>query len=250
MSTVAIIQARMGSTRLPGKVLERIGGKPLLEYVVRRTQRAETVTKVVVATSTEPRDGVIERCCGEVGVDCFRGDEGDVLDRYYRAAVAYGAESVVRVTADCPLICPEVIDRVVRVYRGGDYDYVSNTAPRTYPDGLDTEVMSIGALSRAWEEAKRPWQREHVTPYIRENPGVFRMQNVRNEVDLSSWRWTVDEARDLELVRAVYARVGNDGAGMAELVRVVESDRGLRLINAGIQRTEGRRVSLEKDQRA
>src|ERR1700677_3708330 len=142
----AIVQARMGSTRLPGKVLEIIAGKPMLEHVVERLGRSETVAKIVVATSSEPEDGQIEAQCVRFGIACFRGSKDDVLDRYYRTAESCQADPIVRITADCPLIDPQVVDRVVRTFIEGENDYVSNIHPPTYPDGLDVEVLSSAAL--------------------------------------------------------------------------------------------------------
>jgi spore coat polysaccharide biosynthesis protein SpsF (cytidylyltransferase family) len=244
---VAIIQARMSSTRLPGKVLMPIGDRPLLECVVRRTRRAGSLSKVVVATSDRPADDAIESFCRLQGVPCFRGDELDVLDRYYQAARSHGAEAVVRVTADCPFIDPAVIDRVVATYLRGGYDYVANINPPTYPDGLDTEVFSTDALTRAWKEGRLPTYREHVTTYIRFHPNAFRIHNVRHDPDLSSLRWTVDEPRDLQFIREVYGRLGDDEFGMDDVLRVLREEPALGQINVGIERDAGLKASMRKD---
>jgi spore coat polysaccharide biosynthesis protein SpsF (cytidylyltransferase family) len=164
---VAIIQARMGSSRLPGKTIADVAGRPLLLHVVERTQRARRVDKVVVATTDRSSDDPIADLCQREGIQCFRGSEDDVLDRFYRTAQAHGADVVVRITADCPLIDAAVIDKVIARFQAGDCDYVSNILRYTYPDGLDTEVFSFAALERAWREAKKPSEREHVTPYLR-----------------------------------------------------------------------------------
>lgn len=212
---VAIIQARMGSTRLPEKVLLKIAGYPMLEHVVNRTKMAASLDSVVVATSTEPQDDAIANYCDETSVTCFRGSESDVLDRYYEGARAVGADTIVRITADCPLIAPEVIDRVVRRYRESSADYATNILYYTYPDGLDVEVFSYGALERAWESAKTNYEREHVTPYIQECD-EFNCLNVENLVDLSEYsfydedqvlRWTVDYPSDIEFVRDIYGHL-------------------------------------------
>src|SRR5262249_12160461 len=169
MRTVAIVQARMGSSRLPGKVLQDLGGEPMLARVLSRLGRSRTLDEVVVATTTEPADDILERFCQERGRPCFRGSEHDVLDRYYKAATAERAAVVVRITSDCPLIEPAIVDRVVAEFqeRQPGIDYASNVLPRrTYPRGLDTEVMSFAALDRAWHEDHVPASREHVTPYI------------------------------------------------------------------------------------
>jgi len=214
----------MASARLPGKVLADIAGRPMLWHVVWRTRRAETLHKVIVATSQRSTDDAVANFCADLDVDCFRGSEDDVLDRYYRAASHFGAETIVRITADCPLIDPTVIDKVVSCFLTGEHDYVTNTLRYTYPDGLDTEVFSFSALAQAWEEAGKPTEREHVTPYMRFS-GKFRTQNVENEVDLSSrnLRWTVDELADLEFVRNVFeALAKRPDFGMNDVFALLE----------------------------
>jgi spore coat polysaccharide biosynthesis protein SpsF len=206
----AIIQARIGSTRLPGKVLADIQGSPMLWHVVTRTRAAELVDEVIVATTTEPADDAIVAFCREHRVSCFRGSEKDVLDRYYGAARHYDSQAIVRITSDCPLIDPEIVDKTVRAFLKEHPDYASNCIVRTYPRGLDTEVMTFHALELAWNEARHPYQRSHVTPYIYENPERFRILSVSGEENLSAYRWTVDTPEDLEFVRSVYARCGNE----------------------------------------
>lgn len=209
MRIVAIIQARMGSTRLPGKVLMDIGGKTMLAHVVDRTRRAKLLDKILVATTLNPHDERIIVECDRLGVLVFRGREEDVLDRYYQVAREYKADVIVRITSDCPLIDPEVIDTVVRYYleNRSKLDYVSNTLTRSYPRGLDVEVFPFNILERTWREAREAYQREHVTLYIYEHPEIFRLANVKNSEDLSYLRWTVDEEKDLEFVREVYKRL-------------------------------------------
>ncbi|MEE9181107.1 MAG: glycosyltransferase family protein [candidate division NC10 bacterium] len=208
---LAIIQARMASTRLSRKVMAQIHGEPMLTRVVRRTKRARTLEEVLVATSTSEQDDAIEDLCSWEGWSCFRGKEEDVLDRYYQAANAYEGDPIVRVTADCPLIDPGLIDEVVTIFHEGEWDYVSNTLePRSFPRGLDTEVLSFKALERAWQEDKTPRWREHVTPYLYRHPDLFRLRGVRPDEDFSSLRWTVDTAQDLELARRIYAGFGGD----------------------------------------
>ena len=210
MRMTAIIQARMGSTRLPGKVLEDIGGKSMLARVVRRTQQARLVNNVIVATTVKPADDAIVNECVQLNVPVFRGGEQDVLDRYYQAAGAHHAEAIVRITSDCPLVDPDVIDRVVNAFLDARPDYASNTLERTYPRGLDTEVIASNALERAWRQATEPYQRVHVTPYLYENPDLFRLLSVTNSQENSNCRWTVDTPEDLIFVRQVYARLGDD----------------------------------------
>jgi len=218
---VAIVQARMRAARLPGKVLADIAGRPMLWYVVKRVRMARFVDQVVVATSTESADDAIAEFCAQHNFECFRGSETDVLDRFYQAAKRFDTDVVVRVTADCPLLDSQVIDRVIASYLGNGYDYVTNTLRYTYPDGLDVEVFSLEALEAAWREASLPAEREHVTPYLRAS-GRFRVHNVEHDVDLSArkLRWTVDEPPDLEFVRAVYTRIGPQGQnfGLADVL--------------------------------
>ena len=213
MRVVAIIQARTRSGRLPGKVLLELAGEPMLSRVVSRVRRAERVEEVVVATTTLGADEEIARICAQHGWPCFRGSEDDVLDRYYQAAIVHQAEAVVRITADCPLIEPTIIDQVVKAFLKGQpgLDYAANVLPpRTFPRGLDTEVMRFEALERAWREDRNPIWREHVTPYIQRNHDLFRTFSVVNGKDLSQMRWTVDTLEDLTFVRRIYDHFGQD----------------------------------------
>jgi glutamate-1-semialdehyde aminotransferase/spore coat polysaccharide biosynthesis protein SpsF (cytidylyltransferase family)/predicted dehydrogenase len=242
---VAIIQARMGSNRLPGKSLADIEGRPMLWRVIERVKRARLVDGVVVATSTAAVDDVIEKMCRENGVRCYRGSENDVLDRFYAAARAEKASQVVRITADCPLIDPEVIDRVIRRFQRGDLDYASNAMVRSYPDGLDTEILSFSALERAWHESSKASEREHVTPYLRSEK--FRTANVENDSTsmYQHYRWTVDEVEDLEFIRAVYkAFRDKESFGMADVLHLLEQNPGLAKMNSAIVSNRGYYKSL------
>ena len=207
MKVVAIIQARMGSSRLPGKVLMPIQGEPILGHVVRRALRIEGVDEVVVATSTDERDDPLVRFVGDtLPVEVFRGPENDVLSRYVGAAEGAGADVVVRLTADCPLLCPSVSSRVVDAFLSASsaWDYVSNTLERTYPQGLDTEVVSFDALARAGREATPADDREHVTTFIWRRPETFKLGSVVSPTDRSDLRLTVDYEPDLALVSKIY----------------------------------------------
>ena len=197
----------MGSTRLPGKVLKEIEGETMLARVIERVRRAKLIDELLVATTDQPADDAIVDECRRHSAKVSRGDQSDVLDRYYRAAQLAKVDVVVRVTADCPLIDPMVADKVVGAFHEARPDYASNTLQRTYPRGLDTEVFSFSALARAWQEARKPHEREHVTPYIFEHPDKFKLLPVTSEADFSSHRWTVDTAEDLEFVRAIYDRL-------------------------------------------
>jgi spore coat polysaccharide biosynthesis protein SpsF len=224
----------MGSTRLPGKVLADIQGHAMLWYVVERTRTAKTVDQVVVATTIEPADNAVVALCGDYGVPCYRGSQDDVLDRYYQTACQHGAEAVVRITSDCPLIDPEIIDKTVRAFLVELPDYASNSVVRTYPRGLDTEVMTFPTLYRAWREAQQPYQRAHVTPYIYETPGRFKILSVTGDEDYSAHRWTVDTPEDLEFVRAVYRRSEGKGLRLGDVLKLIEREPQLAEINRSI----------------
>jgi spore coat polysaccharide biosynthesis protein SpsF len=224
MKVVAIIQARMGSTRLPGKVLKDIAGQSMLERVVNRTLRANTMDDVVVATTKDADDDAIVDLCRKRCWRFFRGNEEDVLDRYYQAATAFRADAIVRITSDCPLVEPEIIDRVVGEFLSSHPEaaYVSNTLVRTFPRGLDVEVMRFDALERAWREDGNPSWREHVTPYIWRHPEKFGIRNVANNVDYSHMRWTVDTVEDLTFVRKIYDHFQSDTFTWKEVLSLLK----------------------------
>ncbi len=201
----AILQARTSSTRLPGKVLKPILGHPMLSLQIERIQRSKKIEKLIVATSNDRSDNDIENLCINIQIPCFRGSLDDVLDRFYQTATQYKPEHVVRLTGDCPLIDPEIIDKVINFYFEGDFDYATNSmVPYTFPDGLDVEVFSFTVLEKAWHEAILPSHREHVVPFIRQHPEMFKVGYYKNEVDLSHLRWTVDEPEDFEFVSQIY----------------------------------------------
>jgi spore coat polysaccharide biosynthesis protein SpsF (cytidylyltransferase family) len=248
VKTVAIIQSRMGSSRLPGKVMADILGKPMLSRVVTRVSRAGRIDLVTVATSTRASDDPIAEYCAGANIPCFRGSEEDVLDRIYRAASHFKANAVVRITADCPLHDPDVIDERVRILLEEDADFVSGgLLETTFPEGLAAAAFWMEVLERTWREATLRSDREHVTPYIFRNPEVFRLRIVCLEEDLSHLRWTVDEPRDLEFVRAVYAHLGDTDFRMKDILDLLQKHPEMNRINAGIKRIEGYFKSLEND---
>lgn len=235
MRTVAIVQARMGSTRLPGKVLKDLGGETVLARVVGRLRRATRVDEIVVATTDSAADDAIVRECHRLKVSSFRGSENDVLDRYYRAAQVCAARTVVRITSDCPVIDPQLVDETVRVFQQQRGDYASNAFPRTYPRGLDAEVFTAAALEQAWRDAHEPYEQEHVTPYFYEHPELFRVVSLRGEIDCSQYRWTLDTAEDLELLRAIYARFRNqDDFSWSEVIQLMECEPELTELNSRV----------------
>lgn len=247
--TGAIIQARMGSTRLPQKVIKKIEGKTMLEQVIERVKRIKNVDKVILATTSKKEDDVLEKISKNLNISVFRGSEYDVLDRFYQAAKLFKVDLIVRITADCPLLDPKVCEKVIDYYLKGDYDYVSNASPSTFPDGLDTEVFSFQVLEKSWKEVKLLSEREHVTPYIYRNPQIFKLGNVSSERDFSHLRLTVDEKPDLILIREIYKELyrQNPLFGLKEIIKLFERKPELPKINQKIGRNEGYLKSLKKD---
>lgn len=228
----------MGSRRLPGKVLCDIEGQSMLERVVRRVQRSSLIDDTVVATSTNSADDEIARVCEQLGVPFTRGSEDDVLDRYRAAALAHGADVCVRVCADSPLIDAGVCDRAVATLRdsNGAADYASNKLEPSYPLGLDVEVFTTAALERAWQGARDPYERSHVTVHLREKPEVYRLLAVRDDVDRHAWRWTVDTPEDMEFVRGIFLRFdGRNDFGYLDVVKLIEQEPELARINAHVR---------------
>jgi len=212
MKIAAIIQARMGSTRLPGKVMKDISGKPMLQHIIERLTNCQLINEIIIAIAQEKNKSLLHLTL-ECGAKSFMGNVKDVLDRYYQAAKKHHVDVIVRITSDCPLIDPGVVDKVIAFYLRNRFtvDYVSNRLKPSYPRGLDTEVYSFQILREVWEKAKDEYQREHVTPFIYEHPEMFRLANVGNGEDLSYMRWTVDEEKDLEFVRKIYKGLYKEG---------------------------------------
>lgn len=274
MNTIAIIQARMGSSRLPGKVLLDIAGKPMIQHVIERTQRARSLDSVIVATTTDPSDDPIAEFAASIGIPCTRGSLHDVLDRYYQAAQTHSAEVIVRITADCPLIDPEVIDQTigslgVRDCESGNpqsltpypqFDFSCNRLPppfsRTFPIGLDVEACTFAALERAWTESTEAFHREHVMPYIYEgvsltsqipianhqllstgsSPRGFQIAQLHHTPDYGSLRWTVDTPEDLAFIRELFTRLGNiPNFTWYDALQIVQQHPELAQINATVR---------------
>jgi len=249
---LAVIQARLHSTRLPGKALMQVAGRPMLSHVISRAEAVLGVDHVILATTGGAEDDALVDLAQRHGVSAVRGSVDDVLDRFHTALLEHPADAILRVTADCPLLDAEVSGRVLADYldHRDAADYVCNVQPPTYPDGLDTEVFSAAALERAWREAGQRSDREHVTPYMRDERNGFRRRNVAHDEDLSAQRWTVDELPDLEFVRAVYDELAPDGArifGMRDVLALLRRRPGLSALNAGIRRNEGLERSRQFD---
>jgi len=226
MRIVVVVQARTGSTRLPGKVLMPLAGRPLLQRMLERVLAAKTPSAVVVATTQDPADTAIEAIALEIGVECFRGHPTDLLDRHYQAGLASRADVVVKIPSDCPLIDPAVIDRVIGCYaaHADDVDFVTNLQPGTYPDGNDVEVVRMGVLETAWREATEEHEREHTTPFIWERPDRFRIQHVAWETGLdysSTHRWTIDYPEDYRFLAAVYEALWTEARPSFSLLDVL-----------------------------
>jgi len=234
VKVVAIVQARMGSTRLPGKVLMDLEGETVLARVLNRLRRASLITDLLVATTDRAEDDAIVKECRSLSVSVSRGDQDDVLDRYFRAAQLAKADVVVRITSDCPLIDPDVTDKTIAAFLETRPDYAANSLVLTYPRGLDTEVMSFAALGKAWQGARKPYEREHVTPYIYEHPTDFKLLSVTDDEDHSKQRWTVDTAEDLEFVRAIYARLKSSSFPWREVLDLLDREPALLELNRAV----------------
>jgi spore coat polysaccharide biosynthesis protein SpsF (cytidylyltransferase family) len=247
--TLAILQARISSTRLPGKVLLPILGEPMLFRQIERVNRCARFDKLIVATSSDLTDDPLAFECTNHQVECFRWSLDDVLDRFVQAAKRYQPETVVRLTGDCPLADPELIDKVIEYFWEGDFDYVSNCDPPTFPDGLDVEVIKFSCLETAHREAVLPSHREHVTPFIRSHPERFRLGNYACDTNRSQLRWTVDESEDLEFVRSIYEMLypAKPDFRTDDILNALEKHRNLQTINSKFERNEGVKKSLVAD---
>lgn len=247
VEVAVFIQARMGSTRLPGKVLMPLAGRPVLEHVVERV-KASRVGEPIVVTTISAKDLPIVAYCAELGIRVFCGSENDVLDRFWQAAKLIDAGHVVRITADCPILDPKVVRQVVDTHLESGADYTSNVQVETFPDGLDVEIFRKTSLERAWNEALLMSEREHVTPYIRKNPGLFVQRDVRNNEDLSGMRWTLDTPDDYRFLTALFLELGaRSGFGMHDVLGLLRNKPEIASINGGILRNEGYAKSLRED---
>ena len=236
--TLVVIQARRGSSRLPDKILLPLAGKPLLIRMHERIAASETGKEIVVATTTDKEDDLVEQLCLNNKINIFRGDPEDLLDRHYRAGLEYNGDTIVKIPSDCPLICPDVIDQVLGYYyeNKNRFDFVSNLHPATFPDGNDVEVMSLKTLETAWKEADRDFEREHTTPFIWERPERFRTGNVKWETGLDysmNYRFTIDYAEDYEFIKKIYEELFDEKKifKLADIVKLLDAKPELRKIN-------------------
>jgi spore coat polysaccharide biosynthesis protein SpsF len=249
MNVIVIIQARMGSSRLPNKVLMPLADKPAIQHVIERARMISGITDVVLATTTSHVDDPLDEFCKTLGVPVYRGSEDDVLDRYYQAAILYNADIIVRITGDCPLLDPSESTKVVKRLLEHNVDYVSNVNPPMLPDGLDTEAMTVAALKCTWKRAEKRSEREHVTLYIYSNPSDFRIDSIAYPTDRSHYRLTLDEKSDYTLLQLLFTRLKESQrfGFVDEIIEILESDWMLRNINDHIKRNEGLEKSCFKD---
>lgn len=245
----AIVQARIGSTRLAGKVLLKLEDKAVLELVINRVKQSKLVTEVIVATTTAKEDLAIINLCNSLKIKYFCGSEDDVLDRYYQAAIKFRAGHILRITADCPVIDSKVIDRLIKTYLTGGADYVSTGFDSKFPDGEDAEIFKFQALRKAWQNARLASEREHVTPYIWKNPQLFKITEIDYKINLSDKRWTLDNPEDYEFLKQVYKGLyrKNKFFGIKEILQFLNKNPYLEKINNFIPRNEGYAKSLRQD---
>ena len=246
---IAVVQVRMGSTRLPNKALVEIIGRPMLWHIANRLKFAERIDRVVISTSDEPRDDPIREFAERNDIPCFAGSELDLIDRIYRTALKFEAEALVRITGDCPLVEPMIVDKLVFEYLNDfkNIDYVSNTLPPTYPHGLDAEIYPTSTLKRLWDEIENPFYREWFPVYLWDHKDEFRIINITHQKDLSNLRWTVDYEEDLAFVREVYKRLYLDGRifTMVDLLDLLQTEPSLTALNAKhTKRNEGLDIAL------
>ena len=250
VGVLAIVQARVSSSRLPGKVLLPILGRPMLSHQIERLRRCRRIDRLLVATSDEESDLLIAELCAAESIPCYRGSLDDVLDRFYRAAERFRPDYVVRMTGDCPLADPQLVDRVIGYCIQGGYDFVSNAIEPSFPDGLDAAVFRFAALEEAWRNARLPSEREHVTPYMRHHTERYKIGSYRESPDRSHMRWTVDEAADFAFVSRVFELLypAKHDFSSEDVYRLLADEPELQGLNRGIERNEGLKRTLQKDQ--
>ena len=243
-----IIQARTRSERLPNKVLKEIENLPMICHIINRVKKAKNIDQIILATSNTDTDKILLDIAKKFKIIGFAGDEKDVLDRFYNAAIAYAANPIVRITGDCPLVDPILLDKMVEFYQANDYDYMSNTIERTFPDGLDIEIFSSEVLKISNKEAKWLSEREHVTPYILKNQNDFRVYNYKNKQNLSNLRWCVDEEDDLIMIRKIFQEMRpNQFFSTDDALKIISKRSDISKINSGIRTNEGYEKSLKDD---
>jgi len=244
LDVLVLIQARVGSTRLPGKVLLDLEGKKVIEHVVARVKRSKRISEVFVVTTINKEDLELVKLCSQKGIRIFCGSENDVLDRFYQVAKLLEPKHIVRITADCPLMDASIIDAVIDIHIKSQGDYSTNTLTELYPDGEDVEVFTFESLKKAWKEANLISEREHVTPYIRNNKNLFKHAELKYSKDLHDKRWTLDNNEDFEFIKIIYR---NEFFSMDDILKFLDQHPDVEKINNHINRNEGYQKSLRDD---
>jgi spore coat polysaccharide biosynthesis protein SpsF len=249
MTIGCIIQARLGSTRLPNKIIQLLDQKStVLDYVINQTTNSKLIEKIIIATTNLVEDDVILKTVSKKNLDYFRGDSNDVLDRYYQCAKKFSLSTIVRITSDCPLVDPNIIDDSIKFFKNNSFDYVSNVHPQTFPIGIAVEVFSFESLQKAWKNAKLPSEREHVTPYLYNNK-KFNIYNLEYSTNLTSIRITIDRENDLKLVRNVVSKIKNRPILLSDIVKLHNEDPKMFKLNLDYDINEGYLKSLKDDER-
>jgi len=249
MTIGCIIQARLGSTRLPNKIIQLLDQKStVLDYVINQTTNSKLIEKIIIATTNLVEDDIILKTVSKKNIDYFRGDSNDVLDRYYQCAKKFSLSTIVRITSDCPLVDPNIIDDSIKFFKNNSFDYVSNVHPQTFPIGIAVEVFSFESLQKAWKNAKLPSEREHVTPYLYNNK-KFNIYNLEYSTNLTSIRITIDRENDLKLVRNVVSKIKNRPILLSDIVKLHNEDPKMFKLNLDYDINEGYLKSLKDDER-
>ncbi len=249
MNLGCIIQSRMGSTRLPGKVLKELEtGKTCLDFVIQQLQDVFGIDNIVIATTNLEEDDIIEQFCKNRKINVFRGESINVLDRYYNCAKKFDIENIVRITSDCPLIDPKIVLELIKMMKTGKFDYVTNTLNRTFPTGLDVEIFTFHALEQSWKIAELPSEKEHVTPFIKKNSKIFKHHNLENNIDKSDVRITLDTPEDLMLIRSVISKISNRPIFYKDLIDLFEREPEILSINKNVKH-DGYERSLREDRK-
>lgn len=249
MKVVAILQARCNSSRLPNKILKPILGKPMIQWQIERLAQCTNIDDLIIATSVEDSDLPLVQLGNKLDVSVHRGSLNNVLERFYQVAIQTEPDLIVRLTGDCPLIDPSIVDKVIHFMKEGDFDYVSNSIEPSFPDGLDVEVFSFDTLKELYENANLSSEKEHVTLFVANNKDKFKIGVYKNSIDLSHHRWTVDESSDFKLVSAIFEGLVDlkNEFDMSDILNFLENEPHLNDLNSDIQRNEGLLKSLDKD---
>jgi len=247
---ILVIQARTGSTRFPQKVLKLIQNKPMIWHVINRVKKIPKIDNIVLATTKKKSDLVLTKIAKRSNINYFQGETNNVLSRYYECAKHFDADIIIRITSDCPLIDPKLIDKMLNYFLEHNYDYLSNTLKPTFPDGLDVEIFSFIALEKAFSLAQWKSEIEHVTPFIKKNPKIFKLFNFENSKNLSNMRMTVDEPIDLKLVRSIYRKLKPKKIfSLNEILKIISANPKILLSNKNIKRDSGYKKSVKYDQK-